>query len=696
MNGQDELFQEAKHLVTYGGDEELLDKIRFYLNNETSRERIAAAGRQEVLEKHTYRHRMERVLDAVRRGGPSRRWCPAHPPRRIEPIPVPLGQDPHYFEFSRPEILALVPKGARSILDVGCGAGQLGRAIKARQDCTVFGVEINEAVANRARTCLDRVWTGDIESIELDLTAESLDVIVCGDVLEHLTEPRDVLKRLSRYLKPDGRLIASVPNVAHHTVIRGLLAGNWSYEPAGLLDETHLRFFTAREIEKLFYRAGFRIERMDVVRGPGDGPLSPDQAGGPVRLGRFTVGDLCPSAIDTLTAYQYLVTAVPARRQATQQLTSIVMLTNNQLEYTKLCLASIRSRTDEPYEVIVVDNGSTDGTVEYLRNIEGVRLIANATNRGFPAAVNQGVRAARGDYIVLLNNDCIVTTGWLARLLEAIDTGPEVGLAGPYSNCVSGEQQIPVDYQQLSDIDGFAWEWAKAHAGRRLETDRLVAFCLLIKRSVIDRIGLLDERFGLGNFEDDDFCRRAMDAGYKLVIAQDAFVHHFGSITFRSMGIDFRSLLEQNRRLYEEKWIAEAARQPAVPAAATPLRRFEPVQCDGPDSRIRLVKPKVSLCMIVRDSAETLSACLESIRPWVDELIVVDTGSLDSTPDIAQQYGAKLFHFPWCDDFSAARNESLSHATGDWLFWMDSEERKRCQEPNRCLNSALINDWPAE
>jgi 2-polyprenyl-3-methyl-5-hydroxy-6-metoxy-1,4-benzoquinol methylase len=223
-NGQDELFQDAKHLVTYGGDEELLDKIRFYLKNEASREQIAAAGRQEVLEKHTYRHRMERVLDSVRRGGPSRRWCPAHPPRRIEPLPVPLGQDPHYFEFSRPEILALVPEDARSILDVGCGAGQLGRALKARQDCSVYGVEMNEAAANRARTCLDRVWTGDIESIELDLPLESLDVIVCGDVLEHLREPRDVLKRLSRYLKPDGRLIASVPNVAHHTVIRGLLA----------------------------------------------------------------------------------------------------------------------------------------------------------------------------------------------------------------------------------------------------------------------------------------------------------------------------------------------------------------------------------------------------------------------------------------------------------------------------------------
>ncbi len=78
--------------------------------------------------------------------------------------------------------------------------------------------------------------------------------------------------------------------------------------------------------------------------------------------------------------------------------------------------------------------------------------------------------------------------------------------------------------------------------------------------------------------------------------------------------------------------------------------------------------------MIVRDSALTLRPCLESIRPWVDEMVVVDTGSIDETPHIVNEFGGRLFHFPWCDDFSAARNESLRHARGDWLFWMDSDD----------------------
>jgi GT2 family glycosyltransferase/tetratricopeptide (TPR) repeat protein/2-polyprenyl-3-methyl-5-hydroxy-6-metoxy-1,4-benzoquinol methylase len=635
-----------------------------------------------------------------------------------------VGHDPHYYEYCRPEILALVPTTAKAILDVGCGAGSLGIILKQRQHCSVYGVELNEAVAKNAAAHLDRVWTGDIEAIELDLPAGYLDVIVCGDVLEHLREPRDVLRQLSRFLKPNGRLIASIPNVAHHSVIRGLLAGDWTYQPAGLLDETHLRFFTAREIEKLFFRAGFQIEQVTTTRGPGDAALDLKQTNGHVRLGRFAIGGLPPSSLDSLTAYQYLVVATPVPERCkgankvisrhphpgplpkgegvsfegfNQGLTSVVMLTNNQLEYTKLCLASIRSRTDEPYEVIVVDNGSTDGTVEYLNALDGVRLIVNPENRGFPAAVNQGIREARGEYVLLLNNDCVVTTGWLSRMLDALNSSPDVGLAGPYSNCVSGEQQIPVDYRLLEEIDGFAWDWGQRHVGQRIETDRLVAFCLLVKRSVIERVGLLDERFGLGNFEDDDFCRRALAAGFKAAIAEDAFVHHFGSVTYKAMGIDFGALIDHNQRLFNEKWgagfrtgAANEQEDAEVTERFPPLPLRPPVQervgqalPDDRRSRVEQTcqaepdlqpRPRLSLCMIVRDSARTLGACLESIRPWVDEIVVVDTGSRDTTTEIAKRYGAKLFYFPWCDDFSAARNESLSRATGEWLFWMDSDD----------------------
>jgi GT2 family glycosyltransferase/tetratricopeptide (TPR) repeat protein len=390
-------------------------------------------------------------------------------------------------------------------------------------------------------------------------------------------------------------------------------------------------------------------------------------------------------------------------------ITSIVLVTCGQLEYTRLCLESIRKHTPEPHELIVVDNGSIDGTVEYLRLRDDVKLIANFENRGFPAAANHGMLAAKGQQILLLNNDTLATTEWLSRMLHALQSDSSIGLVGPCSNNVSGQQQISFTYDHLDAVDPFAKEWGKTHQGQAIETDRLVGFCLLIRRELIDRIGLLDERFGIGNFEDDDFCRRAIQAGYRAVIAVGAFVHHFGSRTFMASDIDFGALMAENRRKFDEKW-SSAGRAPAVngerrPSAITlgesgaqsessslthtgGLTPRSPISTHSRswNSRVRLTSsangelllqpgtPTVCLCMIVRDNETTIRPCMESIRPWVGDMVVVDTGSKDRTPEICREYGARVFEFPWCDDFSAARNESLKHAHGEWIFWMDSDD----------------------
>ena len=121
-------------------------------------------------------------------------------------------------------------------------------------------------------------------------------------------------------------------------------------------------------------------------------------------------------------------------------------------------------------------------------------VIRNQANRGFPAAVNQGIAAAAGDQILLLNNDTIVTTGWLGRMLAALESDPKIGLVGPCSNSVGGEQRVDAHYDSLAGLDGFAWERGKAHDGAIEDTHRLIGFCLLIRRAVIDEIGLLDEQ----------------------------------------------------------------------------------------------------------------------------------------------------------------------------------------------------------
>jgi GT2 family glycosyltransferase/2-polyprenyl-3-methyl-5-hydroxy-6-metoxy-1,4-benzoquinol methylase/tetratricopeptide (TPR) repeat protein len=588
-----------------------------------------------------------------------------------------------YFEFARPELLAMIPRSARRVLDVGCGAGMLGNSIKQRQNAEVWGIERDEAMASLARDRLDRVISGDAERIEVEIEAGTLDCIICGDVLEHMRQPEEFLKQARGWLAPGGRLIASIPNVRHYSVVTSILEGNWTYESAGLLDQDHVRFFTRREIEKLFFRAGFAISERRVVPGPGYQQWVERKRPGEVRIGRLQIQGILPKEAEEFYVYQYLIEAVPSSR-ADYGMTSIVIVTHNQLSYTQKCIDSIRQFTDEQYELVLVDNGSSDGTRDFLRTIEGATVIANPGNRGFPAAANQGIRAARGDQVLLFNNDTLVTTGWLRRMLDALVSDPKIGLVGPCSNSVSGPQQVAVTYDEIESLDGFAWDWGETHSQQRREVDRLVGFCLLIERSVIESIGLLDEQFGIGNFEDDDYCRRAIQAGFKAVIAQDAFIHHFGSRTFRASDIDYAALLKENKQRFDEKWrvlgigIAAARPQRSL-LPGNSADSGDPSQLTirvGPSGGLLLGKQMVrlSLCMIVRDNEAIIEDCLASIKPWVDEMIVIDTGSRDETPKVAERLGARVYRFPWCDDFSAARNESLKYARGEWIFWMDSDD----------------------
>jgi 2-polyprenyl-3-methyl-5-hydroxy-6-metoxy-1,4-benzoquinol methylase len=331
-NGQAELFRDGVHLATYREADELLDKAAYYLRQETIRERIAAAGRAEAVERHTYRHRMETVLEWVARGfgACATSGSKARPTfgssgasascadRRLttsgskaRPTRMKPPTDPNYYEFARPEILALVPTSAKQVIDVGCGAGRLGEALKARQPARVVGVELVPTAAERARGRLDEVFVGDIEELDLPFMAESFDCVVCGDVIEHLREPGRFLRRVRDWLDPRGRLIASLPNVRHHSVVRALMDGNWTYEPAGLLDETHLSFFTRRDLLDLFEGAGFRVEELRAVPGPGYDEWQRSGCPGEVRVGRLHIAGLPQEEAEEFFVYQYLVVTRP-------------------------------------------------------------------------------------------------------------------------------------------------------------------------------------------------------------------------------------------------------------------------------------------------------------------------------------------------------------------------------------------------
>lgn len=652
-NGLSSLFQDELHLVTYQCKEELIQRIDFYLDHENERERIARNGCTEVLKSHTYKDRMQTILDIVNSRQLQRdSENPSIEQQTHSTVETSTSKQKNraYFEFPRPEVQALVPENARRILDIGCGTGRLGEGLKQKRHCHVTGVELDAVSATRAAERIDLVIQKDLEAADFDFQDHQFDCVICADILEHLREPGVLLEKIRRWLEPDGSLILSIPNVRHHSVITSLLAGNWTYESAGLLDNDHVRFFTRREIEKLLFRSGFDVNQFQAVWGPGDQALINNQNSKQVNISGLQISAKTEAEANEFYTYQYLLSARPRDQHQEQALTSIIIVTHNQLSYTHQCIESIQLYTDEPYELIFVDNGSTDGTPDYLKNISEAQVILNDENLGFPAAVNQGIDRANGSNIVLLNNDTIVTTGWLHHLLAALSTDKTIGLVGACSNNVSGPQQVTAGYAQLNELDGFAWDRGQALAGRITDLERLVGFCMLIRREVIDDLGKLDEQFGIGMFEDDDYCQRARSAGYRTVVAEAAFVHHFGSVTFKATGINFSQLLTDNQQKYEKKWPSQN------------------------DNSLNSKKSTVSLCMIVRDNETIIRDALKSVKPWVDEMIVVDTGSLDRTSEIAESLGAQVYHFPWCDDFSAARNESLKYASGDWIFWMDSDD----------------------
>ncbi len=203
---------------------------------------------------------------------------------------------------------------------------------------------------------------------------------------------------------------------------------------------------------------------------------------------------------------------------------------------------------------------------------------------------------------------------------------------------------------------------------------KLSGFCLLMKRAVTESIGGLDERFGLGFFDDDDLALRARRAGFELAVAHDLFVHHFGSRTFVGNGIDAEALLRENQRRFAAKWGQDVPRGRPVALRPWSPAPPPPVMTNPIGETIGTRTTKVSLTMIVRDEQENLPRCLASVPGIFDEIVVIDTGSTDRTREIAREFGARVFEFAWIDDFAAARNEALSHATGDYAFWLDADD----------------------
>lgn len=279
---------------------------------------------------------------------------------------------------------------------------------------------------------------------------------------------------------------------------------------------------------------------------------------------------------------------------------SVVIVTYNNWPLTARCLESLeRFGAGVRLEIIVVDNASFDGTPTHLaawaeagqqgdhapgggsrgreaRTSIRRRIILNVENRGFAAANNQGLEVATGDYLVLLNNDTYVTPGWLRTMVAHLERDPTLGLIGPVTQNIGNEAKIDADYRTMDEMLATARAFTRQRLGDLYPMRNAAFFCVMMPRAVYAEVGPLDEAFGLGFFEDDDYCRRVEQSGRRIVCADDVFVHHHLSASFGKLAPEARTrLFEENRTRYEAKWgpwIPHRLRNP-VPVAAAPRTR---------------------------------------------------------------------------------------------------------------------------
>jgi GT2 family glycosyltransferase len=280
-------------------------------------------------------------------------------------------------------------------------------------------------------------------------------------------------------------------------------------------------------------------------------PPPPDDPAFARRYGRTVAEMIAPATASDLEAIIRAQTCAEVH----PSLVSIVMLSWNAPHYTKLALESIRAHTSVPHEIIIVDNGSREETTAWLRTLRDVRVVFNPSNKGYAGGNNQGLALARGDYVVLLNNDVVVTEGWLEGLLDPFRRLPALGVTAPRSNLVAGSQQVAdASYKDLTAMHAYAASRRRRFRGSGYVTDRAIGLCLCIDRRVIDEIGGIDERFAVGNFEDDDFCLRVRAAGYRIYVCDDVFIHHFGSRSFVENKVDYTATMRSNWAKFAAKW----------------------------------------------------------------------------------------------------------------------------------------------
>ncbi len=303
---------------------------------------------------------------------------------------------------------------------------------------------------------------------------------------------------------------------------------------------------------------------------------------------------------------------------------SIIVPVYNALDYARRCVESLYAvRCETPFEVIVVDNGSAGDVRRWLEEEQAQRPTLRALHfdepLGFARAVNQGARVARYEHLVVLNSDTVATDGWLDALTGTLDADPAIGVASPVTNNCGHEVQADADAAGLDVSDAAAY--AERIRDRReilFDPQRLVFFCVMIRRSLWEQLAGLDEGYLRGNFEDDDFCLRARLLGYRLAVVRHGFVYHHERKTFESNQLAHAEWLARNQTLFctrASRWSRSVFPSGAGGSACPDLSVIVPVAADRApaldDSLASLVNQTVAGFEVIVVSSGDVSPALD-------------------------------------------------------------------------------------
>ncbi len=370
--------------------------------------------------------------------------------------------------------------------------------------------------------------------------------------------------------------------------------------------------------------------------------------------------------VDT-SRHDRLEAQLPERHGVEPPDLSVVIAVWNALDYAQACVTSIyEAASSRSFEVIVVDNGSGPDVLEWLRT-EAARIPAFGyvrlpENVGFARGMNVGVRLSRGRHVVLLNSDTLVTDGWSDLLVDALESDRELGLVSPVTNYVGEGDQIDEEARSLHPAD--AAGYARSIATRDeivVVPERIAFFCVAFRRELFDRLNGLDEGFGLGNFEDEDFCLRTQMAGQRIGVLRSAFVYHHGSKTFEVNRVDHSEWMVRNLDRYIDKMDRACAVRPIVP-------------------RPRSTRATVSVITRTRNRPHALETALNSLA-WQTfrdfEVVVVNDGGADVQPLISQYDGDLRIRYLANDPGrgpAQAANDGVEAAEGRYITFLDDDD----------------------